>query len=226
MSKTSYSKDIDYDFVIELSKLASEQKEGTMSKTVIRGCRCMGPHNIIYQLCEKCEKENEPREKTNEEVRKEFLEYLSSLVTYWANEKRKPLAKDKLDGLVFSILNIIDGTASDLPAFNLSVSPHEDDKEFNESHGENWYPSNGEHIGGEKHLHDEWSQMRNKKSGWTKTSDKLPPKKGQYLVYLADDYDDISVMMFHPEGNHSYFCGWDCVEHKPSHWMEIPNKPE
>jgi hypothetical protein len=49
---------------------------------------------------------------TIEEARAEFLKSIRTMVDYWANDERTPGAREKLDGLAFSILNIIDGTGS------------------------------------------------------------------------------------------------------------------
>jgi hypothetical protein len=46
--------------------------------------------------------------------------------------------KGKLEGLAFSILNIFDGTTG-LPAMDIVLSPHPEDKDFALSEGERWY---------------------------------------------------------------------------------------
>lgn len=48
----------------------------------------------------------------NLEARGEFLSAIKDMVNYWANDKRTPDPKEKLDGLAFSILCIIDGSGS------------------------------------------------------------------------------------------------------------------
>lgn len=80
------------------------------------------------------------RAKTAEEVRREFLLHIHSLVEYWAELPNKtPL--ERCDGLAFSILNIFDGTTMGLPAMDISLSPHPDDKAYNQESGDNWYDS-------------------------------------------------------------------------------------
>ena len=82
----------------------------------------------------------ETRVKTVEEVRDEFFEAVRGISKYWAELPEKtPL--ERCDGTVFSILNIFDGTTMNLPAMNIILSPHPDDKEFNRSEGNNWYES-------------------------------------------------------------------------------------
>lgn len=79
-----------------------------------------------------------PRAKTAEEVRQEFLNHVHSLVIYWANLPDRTV-EEKCDGVAFSILNIFDGTTMGLPAMDLVLAPHPDDKAFNQSEGNNWY---------------------------------------------------------------------------------------
>tara|TARA_R110000868_G_scaffold162439_1_gene393707 strand:+ start:40912 stop:41217 length:306 start_codon:yes stop_codon:yes gene_type:complete len=75
--------------------------------------------------------------KSVEEVRKEFLYQVSAISSYWASLPNKTEI-ERCEGVAFSILNILDGCSS-LPAFDLLVSPHEDDKQFNIDEGEDYY---------------------------------------------------------------------------------------
>jgi len=79
-----------------------------------------------------------PRAKTAEEVRTEFLKKVQSLAQYWGNVEGKTDV-EKCEGLAFSILNIFDGTSADLPAMDISLAPHESDKDYCIDNGENWY---------------------------------------------------------------------------------------
>lgn len=96
---------------------------------------------------------------TPEEVRERLLETMRSYVDYWATVEVNEIAKGpdirrRLDGLAFSILNIFDGTSSELPAFDLIPSPHPSDKAFHEAEGENYFEAVV--INADVHLHDEW----------------------------------------------------------------------
>lgn len=82
---------------------------------------------------------NEPREKTKEEVVDEMLDHIHMLVNYWTYETSKQDLKERLEGLAFSILTMLDG-CSGLPAFDLVPHPHPTDKEYHISNGEDWYP--------------------------------------------------------------------------------------
>ena len=78
-----------------------------------------------------------PRPYTADEVRERFLDHVRSLAVYWAGQQdQTPL--ERCEGVAFSILNIFDGTTG-LPAMNISLAPHTDDRAYQESNGENWY---------------------------------------------------------------------------------------
>lgn len=76
------------------------------------------------------------RPKTTEEVQKEFIGQIKCISRYWAN--LNVTKKEMCDGVAHSILSMLDG-ASALPAFDLLISPHEDDKQFDISNGDNYY---------------------------------------------------------------------------------------
>lgn len=87
----------------------------------------------------------EPRAYTADEIRDQLLEHIRQTAVYWAKlpdvdqATGKPLTvKDRCEGVAFSILAALDGTAMTLPAFDLMVMPHESDKSFHIENGENW----------------------------------------------------------------------------------------
>jgi len=82
------------------------------------------------------------REYTEEEVRKMFLNHIRGLAAYWDSVEGRT-SREKLDGLAFSILVMLDG-GSALPGFDVSPSPHPSDKEFHIDEGTNYFPSDGE----------------------------------------------------------------------------------
>lgn len=79
-----------------------------------------------------------PRAYTPEEVRAKLLGYTREIARYWANLPNKT-PQERCDGLAFSILNIFDGIVDELPAMNITLSPHPDDQEYHRGNGENWY---------------------------------------------------------------------------------------
>jgi len=109
------------------------------------------------------------------QVRERFLKYISETVDYW-HARREQSEIERMNGLVFSILSLLDGCAVDMPGFLVVPNPHPDDKEWHEDHGEDWFPEsaefNGTDISGE--LHEHWYDVRKDKC---LTSYHLPPKK-------------------------------------------------
>jgi hypothetical protein len=81
------------------------------------------------------------REKSEYEVREEFLNHVRRLVEYW-NGIEKDTTKEKLEGLAFSILTTLDGESATLPSFIVAPLPHEDDKEYHIDNDEDYYPEN------------------------------------------------------------------------------------
>lgn len=61
----------------------------------------------------------EPREKTPEEVRDEFLRHVWFLIDYWDRVEIGTKSKTRLEGLAHSILSTIDGMSTALPGFDL-----------------------------------------------------------------------------------------------------------
>lgn len=97
---------------------------------------------------------DEPRAKTSEEIREEFLLSVKDSVSLWGNcEGKSDL--EKCEGVAFSILALIDGVGM-MPALKLVVDPHPDDKEFLQKEGENWYEPGT--VINDCSLHDEFCQ--------------------------------------------------------------------
>lgn len=83
------------------------------------------------------------KEKTEDEVRTEFLNHIRHLVKYWEKVDDRD-CKGKLEGLAFSILAMLDGTSVDICGFIVAPSTHEDDKQYYIDNGEDYYPQNHE----------------------------------------------------------------------------------
>jgi hypothetical protein len=82
------------------------------------------------------------REYTKDEVREMFLSKIWNTIHYWdKTQTENPTQKDRLEGLAFSILVLLDG-GTELPGFIVAPLPHESDKEFLIDKGENYYPEN------------------------------------------------------------------------------------
>lgn len=72
-----------------------------------------------------------------EEVREQFLAHVRMLVNYWDNVPRET-SKEKLSGLAFSMLVLLDG-GTYLPHFLVIASPHPEDKVYNIENGDDYY---------------------------------------------------------------------------------------
>ena len=98
-----------------------------------------------------------PRAYTREEARAHLLEHLREVVHYWVSQPDDITAERRCNGVAFSFLVALDGMSSGLPAFDLVVRPHPDDREYHRSQGMNWYPD-GLVINDDTLLHDLWYQ--------------------------------------------------------------------
>lgn len=84
---------------------------------------------------------------SHEECQKMFLDHVRNMVSYWLDEKRTPETKEKLNGLAFSILVLLDGGTS-LPGFKVVPTPHPDDKQFQIDEGDDYWPDDVDIAGG------------------------------------------------------------------------------
>lgn len=80
------------------------------------------------------------KEMTKELARERFLALVRGVAATWAGYEL-PNEAERCDGVVFGVLNIIDGNSGVLPALNLVLCPHPDDKAFNLKGGDNYYPA-------------------------------------------------------------------------------------
>jgi hypothetical protein len=81
----------------------------------------------------------EPRAKTPEELRDEFMDTCRALADYWVGPLvERGTCHERLSGFLHSVLCIFDGVSGGLPAFDITASPHPDDKEYCRAEGEDW----------------------------------------------------------------------------------------
>ena len=92
----------------------------------------------------------QPREKTVDEVRSEFLDHVAGLIDYW--DINACSVRAKLEGLAFSILVMLDSGTLALPGFRVLPHPHESDEAVHREEGRNWYPNDVD-IAGDLHDH-------------------------------------------------------------------------
>jgi hypothetical protein len=88
----------------------------------------------------------EPRTFTPEETREILLQHIRSAIDFWDRCPIDPMGprtqKERLEGLAFSILALLDGKAGVvLPAFEICPVPHKGDNKYRKGKGENWFSS-------------------------------------------------------------------------------------
>lgn len=85
-----------------------------------------------------------PRAWTREEMTEQLLHHFIGMVDYWDSVdiiQVGPMSqKERMHGLLFSILSTLDGSSMGIPGFILTPSVTAEDQQFNEAIGENWWP--------------------------------------------------------------------------------------
>lgn len=100
----------------------------------------------------------DPKPYTKEESREMVLSNIRGIVSYWDNLEGRSSQTDRLEGVAFSMLTMIDG-CSNLPAMDITIRPHEDDKQYSINNGERWF-KDGTVINDDCHLHDIFCQEK------------------------------------------------------------------
>lgn len=54
--------------------------------------------------------------------------------------------KERCEGVLFSLLAMLDGSSLNLPSFAVVAAPHQDDMEYQSNNGENWFPPLPEEV--------------------------------------------------------------------------------
>jgi hypothetical protein len=161
---------------------------------------------------------------SQEEMQRRFLQYLKTLAHYWADldpafarynpeTDGKSFARYQLEGFVHSLLVLLDGGASGLPAFRLIPDPHPSDAEFRRERGMDWWPESStiavSSIEGKDALHDLWNAFRRGERFLAKPT-RVVPVSGSppievfmredipYVVAPIEDHDAVEDAL--PEG--------------------------
>jgi hypothetical protein len=92
---------------------------------------------------------------TKEQVQEMILSHLHQVARYWATQTGGS-CEEKINGAIFSVLAMLDG-ATDLPAMDIILRPHPDDREYCLKGGENYF-KNGMAINDDVMLHEMWSE--------------------------------------------------------------------
>jgi len=83
-------------------------------------------------------------EYTTDEVREKVLDHIRTMSKYWSRVENQTV-EEKLDGLAFSILTMLDG-CTDLPGFIVAPYPHETDKDSRIENNKKYFPENHDSI--------------------------------------------------------------------------------
>jgi len=84
-------------------------------------------------------KMTEPKAYTEEEIRAKVLRRVWGLIEYWGDLANKTQMQ-RLEGLAFSILSMLDGSYVTLPRFKVVADPCPEDKQYCIDRGEKWFP--------------------------------------------------------------------------------------
>lgn len=98
-------------------------------------------------------------EMTKDEAREKLILHFWMLVEYWENESRQPNTRDKLEGLLHSILATLDGCSGMMPGFTVAARVPKGDIEFHEERESRYFPPDKD-IGG--YLHEIMYQVARK----------------------------------------------------------------
>lgn len=85
--------------------------------------------------------EEEQREKSELEVRKEFIEMIKHMIEVWSNIEGDYDRKYLLNSLTCSFLSLLDG-CSNMPKFIVAPDPHPEDKKYHIENNDKYYPEN------------------------------------------------------------------------------------
>lgn len=144
---------------------------------------------------------DKPRQHTQKEMQDFFLHHLWQVVRYWEKVEDSPLphnnftitpktVAERLEGMAFSFLAMLDGSCMDLPSFEVYPSPHPEDKEFHREEGENWWACEEDEISihGQDALHELWHDF-GRRHGYVKDNEPLrdpkPVSEGRTRVAAA-----------------------------------------
>lgn len=94
---------------------------------------------------------------TTAEARAHLLDAMRARVDYWS--ARDVSRHDMCDGLVFSLLALIDGVTNDLPAVTLTIDADLGPSDDARAQGDRWYEP-GMALNDGVMLHEEWYSRR------------------------------------------------------------------
>jgi len=81
------------------------------------------------------------KEMTMEEVRSKVIQTVWNDIDYWDRLDGAKGQRERLAGLAFSILAMLDGCVAGIPGFLVTPNPHPLDAEYCVRRGVDWYPN-------------------------------------------------------------------------------------
>lgn len=85
---------------------------------------------------------------TRDEAREELILHFWSLVEYWEKESRQPNPREKLEGLLHSILVTLDGGSGMMPGFSVSAMVPPADIKYHKENDSKYFPPDEDLAGG------------------------------------------------------------------------------
>lgn len=129
---------------------------------------------------------------TVEEARTKLLTTLSGYVDYWLDEARVQTAEEKMEGMVFSMLCVLDGGTVDMPGFLLIPNVSSQDASHHANLGNKHAPqvavtvANAMDLAGV--LHELWYKVR-------KASKSAPKFNGTVPLRETDGKQDLKSLV-------------------------------
>lgn len=80
------------------------------------------------------------REYTKKEITDNLMEALYETINYWKTVPNPYI--DRMEGCVFSVLSLLDGSRAEFPKFIVAPDPHPEDKQYHIDNEENYFPEN------------------------------------------------------------------------------------
>lgn len=90
--------------------------------------------------CRDEEMKHKAKEITTDESRYLFLKHMASIVDFWEKQSTNPSLREKLEGVLFSVLSALDGCAAGLPGYLVIPNPSPEDKKYAIQEGFDYEP--------------------------------------------------------------------------------------
>jgi len=93
---------------------------------------------------------------TKEEAKEKVLKNIESLLNYWDSDIVSHRSRrERMNGLIFSMLVMFDGGQVNIPSMDIVLRPHPEDEDYHKGEGESWF-EDGMAINDDCQLHEVW----------------------------------------------------------------------